>query len=134
VVPLMDMLAETAMRTGCLQVLNPIGTRSELDPQQLFERPLLVIYAYGTGTAHYGLRFEVVRREVDGRSQGLLEHLDAMPNPQWPGIRSRWCTSDHKRGPIRRLMTRLARELRDSGRPAPVASGAGWDRPAELRR
>ncbi|TKK84234.1 hypothetical protein FDA94_30385 [Herbidospora galbida] len=50
VVPLMDMFAETALRTSCLSVLNPVGVRSELDPQELFERLLLVIYAYGTGT------------------------------------------------------------------------------------
>jgi TnpA family transposase len=50
VVPLMDMFAETALRTSCLSVLNPVGVRSELGPQELFERLLLVIYAYGTGT------------------------------------------------------------------------------------
>src|SRR5690606_34574085 len=50
VVPLMDMLAETALRTGCLQALTPVGVQNHLDPQALFERLLLVIYAYGTGT------------------------------------------------------------------------------------
>jgi TnpA family transposase len=50
VVPLMDMLAETCLRTGCLNPFSSIGTRSELDPQVLVERLLLVIYAYGTGT------------------------------------------------------------------------------------
>lgn len=46
----MDMLAETALRTGCLQALTPVGVQNHLDPQALFERLLLVIYAYGTGT------------------------------------------------------------------------------------
>ena len=50
VVPLMDMLAETALRTGCLKVLTPVGVQNHLDRQELFERLLLVIYAYGTGT------------------------------------------------------------------------------------
>jgi Tn3 transposase DDE domain len=50
VVPLMDMLAETALRTGCLQALTPVGVQNHLDRQELFERLLLVIYAYGTGT------------------------------------------------------------------------------------
>jgi len=50
VVPLMDMLTETCLRTGCLDVFTPAGTQNHLDPQVLFERLLLLIYAYGTGT------------------------------------------------------------------------------------
>ena len=50
VVPLMDMLTETCLRTGCLSVFTPAGTQNHLDPQVLFERLLLLIYAYGTGT------------------------------------------------------------------------------------
>jgi hypothetical protein len=50
VVPLMDMLTETSLRTGCLNVFTPAGTQNHLDAQVLFERLLLLIYAYGTGT------------------------------------------------------------------------------------
>ena len=50
VVPLMDMLTETCLRTGCLNVFTPAGTQNHLDPHVLFERLLLLIYAYGTGT------------------------------------------------------------------------------------
>ncbi|MGI8313184.1 transposase [Saccharopolyspora hattusasensis] len=50
VVPLMDMLAETAMRTGCLAAFTPLGTRGEIDPAVLAERLLLLVYAYGTNT------------------------------------------------------------------------------------
>jgi TnpA family transposase len=50
VVPLMDMLTETALRTGCLNVFTPAGTQNHLDAAVLFERLLLLIYAYGTGT------------------------------------------------------------------------------------
>lgn len=49
VVPLMDMLAETCLRTGCLGAFSTVGARSDLDPQVLIERLLLVVYAYGTG-------------------------------------------------------------------------------------
>lgn len=49
VVPLLDMLTETALRTGCLDALTPTGTRVDLPARELFERMLLVIYAYGTG-------------------------------------------------------------------------------------
>ncbi|MGV9838044.1 Tn3 family transposase [Nocardia niigatensis] len=50
VVPLMDMLTETCLRTGCLNVFAPSGVQNHLDPEVLFERLLLLIYAYGTGT------------------------------------------------------------------------------------
>ena len=50
VVPLMDMLTETCLRTGCLNVFTPAGTQNHLDPQVRFERLLLLVYAYGTGT------------------------------------------------------------------------------------
>ncbi|NUW41671.1 Tn3 family transposase [Nonomuraea rhodomycinica] len=49
VVPLLDMLAETALRTGCLAALIPAGTRLGRDPTEFFERIPLVIYALGTG-------------------------------------------------------------------------------------
>ncbi len=49
VVPLMDMLTETALRTGCLNVFTPAGIQNHLEAQVLFERLLLLIYAYGTG-------------------------------------------------------------------------------------
>ncbi|MBB5781862.1 Tn3 family transposase [Nonomuraea jabiensis] len=49
VVPLLDMLTETALRTGCLDALIPAGTRLGMEPTEFFERMLLVIYALGTG-------------------------------------------------------------------------------------
>lgn len=53
----------------------------------------------------YGLRFEVVRRSQND----LLDHIEA--RGKFPSSAARYCTSDHKRGPIRTLMTRLVREL-----------------------
>lgn len=55
--------------------------------------------------AHYGARFEVVRRE-----QGDLLHQIEHQRGKFPGYGPRFCTSDHKRAPVRRLMTRLCRE------------------------
>jgi hypothetical protein len=49
VVPLLDMFTETALRTGCLDALVLAGVRVDLDPGEVVERMLLVIYAYGTG-------------------------------------------------------------------------------------
>lgn len=55
---------------------------------------------------HLGLAYRVVKRE-----QGdLLEHVEAMGHWMKPG--SRYCTSDHKRAQIWRMLTQLANELR----------------------
>ena len=50
VVPLLDMLTEAALRTGCPAALTPLRTRREIDPSALTERLKLLIYAYGTNT------------------------------------------------------------------------------------
>jgi 3'-phosphoadenosine 5'-phosphosulfate sulfotransferase (PAPS reductase)/FAD synthetase len=56
--------------------------------------------------AHYGVRFEVVRRP-----QGdLLQQVRA--RRMWPSPKQRYCTSDQKRGQVRRLMTQLTAEVR----------------------
>jgi Tn3 transposase DDE domain len=49
-VPLLDMLTETALRTGCLDAFTPAGTRSGVCDAALFQRLLLTVYAYGTNT------------------------------------------------------------------------------------
>lgn len=60
--------------------------------------------------AHYGIRFEKVRRE-----QGdLLSHIKH--RGMFPDAARRYCTSDHKRGPVRKLITRLAAEVRERER------------------
>lgn len=55
---------------------------------------------------HYGVRFEFVAR----RQNDLLDHVTA--RGKWPSSQARYCTSDHKRGPVSVLMTRLAEETR----------------------
>lgn len=64
--------------------------------------------------AIYGVRFEVVKRK-----QGdLLEHVRA--RGMWPSPTARYCTSDHKRGQVDQLFTRLSKETRESGVRRPV--------------
>jgi 3'-phosphoadenosine 5'-phosphosulfate sulfotransferase (PAPS reductase)/FAD synthetase len=65
---------------------------------------------------HYGLRFAVVRRPggdlldaVRQRHRRLAEQGKGHV-PAWMSPRARYCTSDFKRGPVRTLFTRLARE------------------------
>ncbi len=54
--------------------------------------------------AHYDLPLDIVTRP-----QGdLVDHVEA--RGMWPSSTARYCTSDHKRGQIRKVMTRLAKE------------------------
>ncbi len=46
-VPLIDMVAEAALRTGMLGHLTAVGTREGLQRSVLWERLLLLAYAYG---------------------------------------------------------------------------------------
>ena len=58
---------------------------------------------------HYGLEFIAV-----SRPQGdLLEHI--AQRGMFPSPSTRWCTSDHKRGPITTIFTRLANRSRQEG-------------------
>lgn len=63
--------------------------------------------------AHYGVRFE-----IKARPQGdLLAHIEE--RGMFPSSTARYCTSDHKRGQVRTVMTKLVAERR---------SAAGWVR------
>lgn len=54
--------------------------------------------------AHYGVRFEVVKRERDLLYQ--IEH----ERKKFPGPTTRFCTSEHKTAQVRKLFTRLVQE------------------------
>jgi len=51
VVPPLDMFTETALRTGCLDVLLSASTRLGMPGQELFERMLLVAFCGWTASA-----------------------------------------------------------------------------------
>ena len=58
---------------------------------------------------HYGLRFEVSKyRDKNGREKDLLEKV--RERGMWPSSRQRFCTSEFKRGPGGRVITKLFRE------------------------
>jgi 3'-phosphoadenosine 5'-phosphosulfate sulfotransferase (PAPS reductase)/FAD synthetase len=71
----------------------------------------------------YGLRFETV-----SRNQGdLLDHIEKhgkFPGRVPGGRNIRYCTSDHKRGPVMRVMTALVREL-NLDRPVKILNCLG---------
>jgi 3'-phosphoadenosine 5'-phosphosulfate sulfotransferase (PAPS reductase)/FAD synthetase len=80
--------------------------------------------------AFYGLAHEVVCREVtapDGRRvrKTLTEHIEA--RGLWPDAARRYCTSDMKRAPVHRLLTRIAAEHRAArpGRKVRILSVLG---------
>lgn len=57
----------------------------------------------------YGLRLEVSSyRNKDGAELSLLDY--ARLRKKWPDNKNRWCTSDFKRGPGSRVITKLSRE------------------------
>ncbi len=59
--------------------------------------------------AHYGLRLEISRyRNKDGKYLSLLDCVRL--RRRWPDNVNRWCTSNHKRGPGGRVLTKLFRE------------------------
>ena len=49
-VPLIDMLKEAVLRTGCLTAATSAAARGDLDHGVLAQRLLLAVYAYGTNT------------------------------------------------------------------------------------
>lgn len=61
--------------------------------------------------AHYGLRVEVASyRDKDGAAPTLLDYV--RKRGKWPSSKQRFCTSEFKRGPGGRVLTKLAQELR----------------------
>lgn len=65
-----------------------------------------------------GSRFHLIRsHDKDGQVRDLLTHTRARramldskgkhTTPAWPAPTNRWCTSDHKRGPILKVITKL---------------------------
>jgi 3'-phosphoadenosine 5'-phosphosulfate sulfotransferase (PAPS reductase)/FAD synthetase len=68
---------------------------------------------------HYRVRYEQRHRE-----QGLLLG-QVRRRGRWPSSSARYCTSDQKRGPARKLITQLVAELGDLGRPARVLNCMG---------
>lgn len=51
------------------------------------------------------LPLEICQREIDGTKQNLLDYVIA--RKQWPSSKARYCTSEFKRGPIDKVITRL---------------------------
>lgn len=60
---------------------------------------------------HFGLPLYVTtRRNAFGREETLLEYVER--RGKWPSNKQRYCTSDFKRGPGSRVVTRLTAEMK----------------------
>lgn len=57
--------------------------------------------------------------------KGAADAVDFGKEIAWPSSASRYCTSDHKRGPIRTLMTRLTDEIGRKGAPVRILNCMG---------
>ena len=69
--------------------------------------------------AHYGARFEIV-----SRPQGdLLDHIQE--RGKFPSSSARYCTSDHKRGQVSKVITKLVSEKWFGYRPVKVLNCMG---------
>lgn len=69
-VPLIDMLKEAALRTGCLNAVTSVASRGGLDPDTLAQRLLLAVYAYGTNTG-----FRAVARNDHGHTEDDIRYV-----------------------------------------------------------
>lgn len=97
-VPLIDVVKEAALRTGMLAKLTPIGTREAIDRETLWERLLLVAYAYGTNTgiraiagAEHGHSEEDLRYTARRyfSLEGAVASPWSWPMPPSPPVRAR---------------------------------------------
>ncbi|XTZ13856.1 hypothetical protein ACQSSU_20380 [Micromonospora echinospora] len=101
----------------------------------------LLVARYGDrpgteGTAHahaerYGLRFEVTEREHE-QDRDLLDQIDRYG--KFPSDNRRFCTSDSKRAPGKKLVTREVRQLGVRGRPARMLYVFGFRSQESSRR
>jgi 3'-phosphoadenosine 5'-phosphosulfate sulfotransferase (PAPS reductase)/FAD synthetase len=79
----------------------------------------------------YGLRFEVVRRTQGNILQHVRDrHAKLIADGKntvapFPSSSQRWCTSDHKRDQVKKVMTKLTNETRRGVAPWP-SSTARW--------
>jgi 3'-phosphoadenosine 5'-phosphosulfate sulfotransferase (PAPS reductase)/FAD synthetase len=86
----------------------------------------IVVSHQDLGEAEWGGTFELAKRQADlfglefytskrrdrnGYEESLLEYAER--RGKWPSSQQRWCTSDFKRGPGARVVTKLTKGMQD---------------------
>ncbi len=111
--------------------LTTLDYISRMADEQNFNRERIIVVHANLGRAEwkgtlelaehqatcYGLRFEWISRK-----QGLLEQI--VQRGKWPSSSCRYCTSDHKRDQISKVITKEVRKLK-LGRPVKVLNVMG---------
>ncbi|UQA96712.1 adenine nucleotide alpha hydrolase family protein [Streptomyces halobius] len=99
---------------------------AEEQARRLGERFEVVKAEGGDLLAHAVARFFKLKAkaEKEAREEGR-DPATAKAAPAWPSSAARWCTSDLKRGPIRKLMTRPVAESAGLGRPVRILNCMG---------
>lgn len=101
---MLDKVCKLARDADCLErvvvVHSDLGRVEWEGTKELAERQ----------SQHYGVRFIVTKHS----RLDLLERIEE--RGQFPSPAQRWCTSDFKRAPIRKVMTALANELHGNNR------------------
>ncbi|GAB0107311.1 Tn3 family transposase [Nocardia sp. JMUB6875] len=77
VVPLIDILKEAILRTGCLRPVTSVADRGNLPEDVLAERLLLSIYAYGTNTGIKAVAGGTDRHSEDDIRYARRRYLNA---------------------------------------------------------
>ncbi|MEV8396678.1 phosphoadenosine phosphosulfate reductase family protein [Streptomyces niveus] len=106
----LDYVAEQARAAGVsdrvVVLHNDLGVTDSAEPVEWPGTEELA----AEQAAHYGFRFETIRRALGGLWQQLIEQRKLFPSSQ-----ARWCTSDQKSSQGLKFLTRLVRELRGRG-------------------
>jgi hypothetical protein len=125
-VPLIDMLKEAVLRTGCLTAVTAIAGRADLAPEVLAERLLLAVYGYGTNT---GLR--AVASGDHGHTEDELRYVRRRfltpegPPARWPSRSPTPPSRPASRPSGARAQARSRRTPRMWPRSTRTSSGAG---------
>ncbi|WP_406834818.1 phosphoadenosine phosphosulfate reductase family protein [Streptomyces sp. AHU1] len=136
------MLSHVAQRTRALGMLDKVvvvhadlgraewaGTRAlaELQARLCGVRRFEVVRASGPDLLdRVEIRYGKLKTKAEREAREAGEDpARAKVPPAWPSSSARWCTSDVKRGPIRTLYTRLARELAHLARPVRILACIG---------
>lgn len=82
---------------------------------------------------HFGLSFHSVKRQrANGENDSILDYT--LRRNKWPSSTTRWCTSDFKRGPCQRVITKLAKTIEGKSKVLNVFGFRSQESPARAKK
>lgn len=134
---MLDVVVEAARAAGVLE--RCVAVHADLEAMEWPGVPELA----QEQAEHYGVRFIRVARPqgnlldmVNARHDMLRARGDTT-TPAWPSSQARYCTSDLKRGQVRKVMTALTTEVRERDgldRPVRILNCMGFRRQESAAR